>query len=101
MTNLNPTFARRLILAHLIETLQRPSVPALMDATGWPRRTIQDALKSLPEYGLQIAFVEEGVRHNDGYYRVTDWGPFDARWIAARWPALRQQMQLPDDSAPR
>ncbi len=44
---LNPVFARRLYLAVLVEEMERPNVPRLIEATGWPRRTIQDVLKSL------------------------------------------------------
>ena len=45
---LNPVFARRLYLALLVESLERPNVPKLMEKTGWPRRTIQDVIKVLP-----------------------------------------------------
>ena len=39
---LSPVFARRLYLALLVESLERPNVPKLIEKTGWPRRTIQD-----------------------------------------------------------
>lgn len=43
---LSPVFARRLYLALLVENLERPNVPKLIEKTGWPRRTIQDVLKA-------------------------------------------------------
>ncbi|MBD1571893.1 helix-turn-helix domain-containing protein [Vibrio sp. S17_S38] len=74
---LSPVFAKRLYLALLVEDIERPNVPKLIERTGWPRRTIQDALKALPTIGIYLEFVQDGRRHNDGYYSVSDWGPFD------------------------
>lgn len=34
---LSPVFARRLYLALLVESLERPNVPKLIEKTGWPR----------------------------------------------------------------
>ena len=53
----------------------------MMKKTTWPRRTIQDALLTLSGFGALIQFVEDGVRHNHGFYQVVDWGPLDANWI--------------------
>lgn len=78
---LNPVFARRLYLALLVEQLDRPNVPKLIEITGWPRRTIQDVLKALPGFGIELAFIQDGKRHNDGYYQLSDWGPFDVHWL--------------------
>ncbi|GAA4894856.1 helix-turn-helix domain-containing protein [Ferrimonas pelagia] len=85
---LNPTFCRRAILLLAIEQLERPSVPELMRYLQWPRRTIQDVIKALPGFGVDITFVEDGVRHNDGYYQIRHWGGIDRDW------AYRQQEQL-------
>ncbi len=74
---LSPVFARRLYLALLVENLERPNVPKLIEKTGgWPRRTIQDVLKALPGIGIELIFVQDGRRHNDGYYQLSDWGAF-------------------------
>ncbi|OOE37046.1 hypothetical protein BZG04_05535 [Salinivibrio kushneri] len=78
---LNPVFARRLYLAALVEEMERPNVPRLIEATGWPRRTIQDVLKSLSGLGIDMTFIQDGKRHNDGYYQLKDWGPFRRDWI--------------------
>ncbi len=29
-------------------------------------------------------FVQDGRRHNDGYYQLSDWGPFDSQWVMER-----------------
>ncbi|ASI95750.1 MULTISPECIES: helix-turn-helix domain-containing protein [Vibrio] len=81
---LSPVFARRLYLALLVESLERPNVPRLIEKTGWPRRTIQDVLKALPGIGIELIFVQDGRRHNDGYYQLSDWGPFDSQWVLER-----------------
>ncbi|AMG29950.1 hypothetical protein AL542_05705 [Grimontia hollisae] len=81
---LNPVFARRLYLAFLVEEMERPNVPRLIEATGWPRRTIQDVIKSLAGLGIELSFIQDGRRHNDGYYRLTDWGPFKREWVEER-----------------
>ncbi len=52
-----------------------------VEVTGWPRRTIQDVLKALPGIGVELIFIQDGCRHNDGYYQLSDWGPFDIQWI--------------------
>ncbi|WP_086984626.1 helix-turn-helix domain-containing protein [Vibrio aphrogenes] len=81
---LSPVFARRLYIALLIKDVDRPNVPKLMAITGWPRRTIQDVLKALPAIGIDLSFVQDGRRHNDGYYTVNNWGPFDVR-VLKKW----------------
>ncbi|ELR65171.1 hypothetical protein C942_01743 [Photobacterium marinum] len=81
---LNPVFARRLYLALLVEKVERPNVPKLIELTGWPRRTIQDVLKALPGFGIELSFIQDGKRHNDGYYQLSDWGPFDLEWVQSR-----------------
>jgi hypothetical protein len=78
---LSPVFARRLYLAYLVASIERPNVPKLIEITGWPRRTIQDVLKALPGIGIELIFVQDGCRHNDGYYQLSDWGPFDSQWV--------------------
>ena len=81
---LSPIFARRLYLALLVQNLDRPNVPKLIESTGWPRRTIQDVLKALPGIGIELRFVQDGRRHNDGYYQLSNWGTFDYQWVSDR-----------------
>jgi len=65
-----------------------------MQTTGWPRRTLQDIIKGLPSWGIGLRFEQDGVRHNDGYYRITAWGPFQPDWIARELPQLCQAVEL-------
>ena len=86
---LNPTICRRMLIAHLIEQLPKPNNPALEEATGWPRRTVQDIIaKGLPGHGTEVEFVQEGVRNNDGYYVLHDWGSFDRQWVQQHLQAI-------------
>lgn len=78
---LNSVFARRLYVCWLLDSEQKPNVPKLMEITGWPRRTLQDVLKALPGMGVELEFVQQGVRNNDGYYQLSGWGPLDAKWV--------------------
>ncbi|OEF23987.1 helix-turn-helix domain-containing protein [Vibrio rumoiensis] len=91
---LSPIFARRLYIALLIEHLERPNVPLLIECTGWPRRTIQDSLKALPLIGICLSFIQDGRRHNDGYYQVENWGPFDLRVLNQWLQKLEKQLGL-------
>lgn len=78
---LNSVFARRLYLCWLLDNEQKPNVPKLMEITGWPRRTLQDVLKALPGMGVELDFIQQGIRNNDGYYQLSSWGPLDRQWI--------------------
>ena len=89
---LSPVFARRLYLALLVENLERPNVPKLIETTGWPRRTIQDDLKALPGIGIELTFIQDGRRHNDGYYQLSNWGPFDSQWVLERQGAIANSL---------
>ena len=77
---LNSVFARRLYLCWLLDNEQKPNVPKLMEITGWPRRTLQDVLKALPGMGVELDFIQQGIRNNDGYYQLSSWGPLDRQW---------------------
>ena len=85
---LNPVFARRLLLACWLDELERPNVPALMKVSGWHRRTIQDMLKSMAGLGFELRFIQDGSRFNDGYYQLVDWGPVNKQWVKVRRDAI-------------
>ncbi|WP_323846601.1 helix-turn-helix domain-containing protein [Microbulbifer magnicolonia] len=92
---LNPTICRRMLIAHLIEQLPKPNNPALEEATGWPRRTVQDIIaKGLPGHGTRVEFVQQGVRNNDGYYVLRDWGSFDREWVRGHLPEICKVLQV-------
>lgn len=86
------SFYRRLYVAHLIEQ-GAASVPALMEATGMPRRTAQDTITSLAELDIECVFVNaEGERHNIGHYTIRSWGAIDPRWVTVNAARLGQAL---------
>lgn len=89
------SFYRRLYLAHLIEC-GIASVPAIVAATGMPRRTAQDTLKALEELDVCCEFrPTSGERHNSGRYKILDWGPIDRAWVAQHAERLRTALDYP------
>lgn len=77
-------FHRKLYLCWLISS-EEHNLTSLQKATGMPRRTLQDTLKSVDDLGIQCDFEQQdGARNNQGHYRVTDWGPIRPEWIAER-----------------
>ncbi len=83
---------RRLYVAHLIDQ-GVASVPALIEATGMPRRTAQDTIASLAELDIECVFTkDEGERHNIGRYRIRDWGAIDPSWVAKHAERLKQAL---------
>ncbi|WP_373388956.1 helix-turn-helix domain-containing protein [Pseudomonas alcaligenes] len=90
------SFYRRLYVAWLIDSGTATSVPALMAATGMPRRTAQDTLAALAELDIRCDFVQhDGERNNAGHYRIADWGPIDPAWVAAHLPQIRLLLDYP------
>lgn len=76
------SFYRRLYVAWLIDSGAATSVPALVEATGMPRRTAQDTLAALIDLDIDCRFVQEhGERHNAGHYCIHSWGAIDRQWI--------------------
>ena len=90
------SFYRRLYVAWLIDSGSASSVPALMAATGMPRRTAQDTLAALADLDISCGFEQtEGARHLQGHYRISDWGPINPDWIKAQLPVIKQTLGYP------
>lgn len=90
------SFYRRLYVAWLIDSGAATSVPALMAATGMPRRTAQDTLSALGELDIDCAFQQEsGERNNAGHYEIRDWGAINPQWIAANLPQIKSVLGYP------
>ena len=77
------SFYRRLYVAWLISQ-GTDTVPAIMEATGMPRRTAQDTLSALAELDISCAFEQtEGARHLQGHIHalgdraISHHGPHD------------------------
>jgi len=64
------SFYRKLFLAYLIDTGTN-TVPAIIETTGMPRRTIQDAILGLSEMDISCEF--EGAKKGGGY-KIKNWG---------------------------
>lgn len=90
------SFYRRLYVAWLIDSGTAASVPALMDATGMPRRTAQDTLAALADLDIDCQFQQdEGARNNSGHYVIRDWGAIDKHWIAANLQQIKATLGYP------
>ncbi|WP_137819560.1 MULTISPECIES: helix-turn-helix domain-containing protein [unclassified Pseudomonas] len=89
------SFYRRLYVAYLIDT-DVASVPALMDATGMPRRTAQDTIGALAELDIDCVFEQQdGARNHAGRYVIRDWGAIDKRWIEANLKQIKAVLEYP------
>lgn len=90
------SFYRRLYVAWLIDSGSADNVPALMAATGMPRRTAQDTLSALEELDIRCEFQQQdGERNNAGSYLIRDWGAIDKRWIAANLQQIKAVLGYP------
>lgn len=90
------SFYRRLYVAWLIDSGTACSVPALMEATGMPRRTAQDTLAALTDLDIDCAFVQdEGERHNAGHHVIRSWGAIDKGWIERQLPQIKAVLDYP------
>ena len=90
------SFYRRLYVAWLIDSGTATSVPALMAATGMPRRTAQDTLAALAELDIDCAFTQQsGERNNAGRYEIGDWGAINPQWIAANLAQIKAVLGYP------
>ncbi|MFF7706372.1 helix-turn-helix domain-containing protein [Pseudomonas sp. NPDC007930] len=94
------SFYRRLYVAHLIASGQASSVPALMEATGMPRRTAQDTIAALAELDIVCAFEQAaGSRNHIGQYRILDWGAISPQWVAGNLGRICQVLGYPVSQA--
>lgn len=90
------SFYRRLYVAWLIDSGTASSVPALMNATGMPRRTAQDTLAALAELDIDCVFAQDaGERNNAGHYLIRDWGAINPQWIAANLAQIKTVLGYP------
>lgn len=90
------SFYRRLYVAYLIDSELASNVPALVDATGMPRRTAQDTIAALADLDVECEFEQlDGARNHAGQYRIRDWGAIDKRWIAANLAQIKAVLGYP------
>ncbi|OLS61092.1 winged helix-turn-helix domain-containing protein [Pseudomonas putida] len=90
------SFYRRLYVAWLIDSQTAASVPALMAATGMPRRTAQDTIAALADLDIVCEFEQQaGARNHAGNYRIRDWGAIDKGWIIQNLRVIREVLGYP------
>lgn len=80
VTKQHKAFLRKLYLAHLMDD-ERHNLLSLIKLTSMPRRTLQDAIAAFADIGIQAEFVQDGSRHNEGFYRIVTWGPISSAWV--------------------
>lgn len=85
------SFYRRLYLAYLIDGGSN-SVPAIVEATGMPRRTAQDTIVAMHELGIACEFV--GGTKN-GIYKINDWGAINKTWITKNLGEIKSVLGYP------
>lgn len=78
---------RRAYLTWLISTGVN-TVPAIIEATGMPRRTAQDTLAVIPE--LSIVLENKG-----GSYSVVDWGMLNKTWLKNNLKHVKDVLSYP------
>jgi len=90
------SFYRRLYVAWLIDSGAATSVPALIEATGMPRRTAQDTLAALADLDIDCRFTQDdGERHNAGHYQIHNWGAIDRLWIERNLAQIKSVLGYP------
>jgi hypothetical protein len=90
------SFYRRLYVAWLIDSGAATSVPALVEATGMPRRTAQDTLAALADRDIACRFPQnDGERHNAGHYQIHNWGAIDRLWIERNLAQIKSVLGYP------
>ena len=85
-------YYRKLYLAHLIDT-ERHNLVSLVEKTGMPLRTIQDAVKALPNIGIEYKFIQDGSKNNHGYYEIGDWTDHNRDWIRINLQYVKDVIQ--------
>ncbi|WP_185230322.1 winged helix-turn-helix domain-containing protein [Teredinibacter franksiae] len=85
------SFYRRLYLAYLIDSGVN-TVPAIINATGMPKRTAQDTILAFKELGIEVEFV--GGTKN-GVYQVNDWGAIYKDWIENNIQQVKDVLEYP------
>jgi hypothetical protein len=64
------------------------TVPAIIEATGMPRRTAQDTLKAVPELSIEL-------ENQNGNFSVKDWGMLNEKWIEDNLQHVKNVLKYP------
>jgi len=71
------SYYRRLYVAYLIDSGIN-TVPAIIDATGMPRRTAQDTISALSELDIECDYIGPT---KSGEYKISNWAAIQKTWI--------------------
>ena len=85
------SFFRRIYVAYLIDSGIN-TVPAIMEATGMPKRTAQDTISALDELEVDVEFI--GATKN-GYYQINDWGAVFKDWVKNNMRHVKDVLEYP------
>lgn len=85
------SFYRRLYISYLIDS-GIDNVPAIIEATGMPKRTAQDTIAALKELAIEVEFI--GGNKN-GHYQVNSWGAISKQWILENLDEIKTVLQYP------
>ncbi len=85
------SFYRRLYVAYLIDH-GISNVPAIVEATGMPRRTAQDTILALEEIDVDCEFVGA---NKDGNYKINNWGAINREWIHQHLEQIKRVLMYP------
>ncbi|PMG26909.1 hypothetical protein BCU94_04860 [Shewanella sp. 10N.286.52.C2] len=86
-------FLRKVYLAGLIEQ-QQHNLLSLQKQTQMPRRTLQDNIAAFTDIGIDVQFVQQGQRHNAGFYQLLDWGPINGAWVNSHFDKITLALEL-------
>jgi hypothetical protein len=45
-----------------------------------------------------VDFVQQGQRHNEGYYRISTWGPISSAWVNSHFEQIKQHIEMVSES---
>lgn len=83
-------YARKLYLAHLMETGEYNMV-TLSRETGMSERAVRPAINNFQDVFITVEFIQHQGRPNgQGHYKVIDWGPNDPEWVKENIDYLKE-----------
>ena len=85
------SYYRRLYVAYLIDTGVN-TVPAIIAATGMPRRTAQDTINALSELDIECDYVGST---KSGEYKITNWAAIQKPWIRNNLKHVKDVLEYP------
>lgn len=83
------SFIRKLYIAFLIET-GKHNLITLAEFTKMHKRTVETALRGLPDIGIEYEFKQSGPRNRHGYYVITKgWELINRDWVQSNMDYIK------------